>query len=317
MRRAIITGATSFIGRHLISELLNGDWEIYAVVRRRAKISLLPSSPLIHNIELNMDEYNYLSKEINQNCDVLVSLAWDGTRGTARDNYDLQKKNYENSMSLLTEALELGCCRVLTAGSQAEYGPMKGKTDERMVCNPNTEYGKWKLEFYHECLELCKRQGISLKEPRFFSLYGEDDFSGTMLLSIIDDMLANRICKLTECVQLWNFLHIEDACRGIIRLMEMDCADGAYNFGTMDTRELKDFIMEMYQLTGSKSELVFGAIPYPASGIVNIYPDIKKMITETSWYPQISFTEGVQRIINYKRKKRKGNEKNIYCNSNI
>ncbi len=34
MKKVIITGATSFIGRHLVNILLKRDWKVYAVVRR-------------------------------------------------------------------------------------------------------------------------------------------------------------------------------------------------------------------------------------------------------------------------------------------
>lgn len=302
MRKAIVTGATSFIGRHLIKRLLAEGWKVYAIVRKHSlKIGLLPESERLEVICLEIEEYSRLKEVIKEPCDVYVSLAWNGTRGEARSDAMLQQKNYECSMEALKAVQLIGCKTVISAGSQAEYGHMEDKTDEKCICRPNTEYGKWKLQYYKEASAFCQEKEIAFKEPRFFSLFGEDDYEQTMVLSILDDMLYNRPCRLTECVQLWDFLYIDDAIDGVYRLMTMECEDGAYNFGSGDTRPLKEFVMEMYRLSGSHSELLFGAIPYPATGMVNVYPDIAKLRKQTGWESRRQFSEGIKALIEYKR----------------
>lgn len=305
MERIIITGATSFIGTHLIRKLKK-SWEIYAVIRKGSnKKDVLPEEGNIHIIELDMDEYSRLPELINVCCDVFVTLAWNGTRGSDRSDAIMQEQNYVHSMSALNAAIRTGCRTVISAGSQAEYGLMTEKTAENAECNPNTEYGKWKLKFYEDALKMCRDCGVSFKEPRFFSLYGEDDSEKTMIISILDAMMKNKPCHLTEGIQTWNFLHIDDAAEGIARLAETKCADGAYNFGSEDTRPLREFIMEMKNLSHSTSELFFGAVPYPVSGVVNVWPDITKLKSETGWRPCISFKDGINRIIQYRLRNEK------------
>lgn len=300
MKRIIITGATSFIGVHLI-EKLKRSWDIYAVIRKGSnKRDVLPKDENIHIIELDMEEYFRLPELINVCCDVFVALAWNGTRGSERSDSAMQEQNYVYSMCALNAAIKMGCQTVISAGSQAEYGLMTEKTDENAQCNPNTEYGKWKLRFYEDALEKCRNCGVSFKEPRFFSLYGEDDSEKTMIISILDTMMKNKPCQLTEGIQIWNFLYIDDAVEGIVRLAERKCADGAYNFGSEDTRPLKEFIMEMKEISHSTSELLFGAVPYPASGIVNVWPDVTKLKNETGWKPCICFKDGIDKIIQYR-----------------
>ena len=304
-RKALITGATSFVGRHLIRELLKYDWEIIAIVREESDYErLLPKSSDVHIVALNMENYHYLSSKVIGPCDVFVSLAWNGTRGASRNDFYRQKLNYEYSLISVEQALKLGCKLIISAGSQAEYGLSSGIVSEQSPCRPNTEYGIWKLRFYNAGMEICKKAGVSFKEPRFFSLYGEDDYPGTVILSALDDMMVNRACKLTQCVQTWNFLYIDDACKGVRNLMELRCADGAYNFGSEDTRKLKDFILEMYDLVHSKSELLFGAVPYPPTGMVNVWPDISKLKEETGWHPELTFGEGIQKILQYRRNRK-------------
>lgn len=107
-------------------------------------------------------------------------------------------------------------------------GPHTEQIAENSECSPNTEYGKAKLAFYEKLSASCAKAGISYKEPRFFSLYGPDDYTGTMILSILRDMLANRPCRLSECRQMWDYLYIDDAIEGLIRLCKEPCPDGVY-----------------------------------------------------------------------------------------
>lgn len=298
-KKVIITGATSFIGMELINKLLEKDYKVYAIVRSNSdKAGLLPKVDNLVIKKLDMQDYGSLSSIIDEQCDIFFSLAWNGTRGDTRHNYELQKSNYESSMLSVNESLKLGCKYIISAGSQAEYGNINGMINEDSICNPNTEYGKYKLKFYYDAYKLCKDKGIHFKEPRFFSLYGAGDYEGTMIISILRDMLADRECKLTKCIQMWDFLYISDAINGLISLIENNCEDGIYNFGSGDTRELKEFILEMYEITKSKSKLSFGAVPYPSTGMVSIYPSIDKLKNETGWKPEISFQDGIKKIIN-------------------
>lgn len=314
MQSVIVTGATSFIGRHLIKKLSEEGWLVYAVLRQGSSLS----GENIVNIELKMEEYSHLAQKINAPCDAFVALAWDGTRGLERLEEDRQRQNYEYSLAALKESIKLGCRMVITAGSQAEYGFIQHKIKEEELCQPNTAYGKWKLSFYQEVERICTQEGIAYKEPRFFSLYGKDDSAQTMIASILDNMLRNEDCKLTQCIQMWDFLYIDDAIEGMYRLLTTKCKDGVYNFGSGDTRALKEFVLEMLRITNSESKLLFGDIAYPPSGMVNAWPDISKLKRETGWEPQVTFQDGIKRILKYKLLDGENvDEKNINSDSHI
>jgi len=306
MKNIVITGATSFIGVYLIEELLNSDYIIYAIVRPNSKnLDKLPKSDKINIIEIDLENISEISNRINQNCDVFVHLAWNGTRGLMRDDKDLQNNNYECSIAAINAAKNLNCKTFVGAGSQAEYGLNNCEVSETTECKPVTEYGKNKLKAFIDGTALCEKYGIEIKWPRFFSLYGVNDYDGTLLISAIDKMLFNEDMNLTECIQMWNFLNIKDAVKGIVNLIEKDCSNGAYNFGSNDTRQLKSFIKDLTRYTETKSNILYGTIPYPETGMVSVQPNILKLKKETNWEPIISFEEGIKEVI-ISRKKRLG-----------
>lgn len=298
MKKILITGATSFIGRSLIQRTLEEGWQVTAVVRDGKPCVLSSDVTVLH---LDMTQYDQLGK-LTGECDCFVHLAWNGTRGQARMEAELQRLNYDCSVQAVKSVLDSGCRRIISAGSQAEYGPYTVKIDEGMVCKPNTEYGKAKLAFYFEAIEQCGRYSVCFKEPRFFSLYGPGDFAGSMINTMLRNMLQGEACYLTVGTQKWDFLFIDDAVDVLYRLCDRTCQDGVYNFGSGDARELKSYVEEMAKLTRTKSKLRFGAIPYPHTGMVSLWPDVSKMRSELEWSPQITFGKGIRAILRSMRK---------------
>ena len=144
MRRIVITGATGFIGIHLINEWLKEDCEIYAVIRPKSPHAhRVPASDHVHLVELSMSEYDRLPAIVDQ-ADCFYHLAWEGVRAPLRDDKELQEKNCDCALSAFHAATKIGCSFFLGSGSQAEYGATYGIVDEDYPCNPNTEYGRQK-----------------------------------------------------------------------------------------------------------------------------------------------------------------------------
>lgn len=295
----VITGANSFIGYRYLKAALNKGWNIVAVVRRNSlKTKELNNNPKIQVIELNMNEYSKLGSIVGK-VDCLIHFSWDGTRGETRNDKQLQKKNYEYSMQLINSIIDRGCQKIITAGSQAEYGLCNGIISETRECNPNTQYGIYKLKVFSDTYKLCKEKGVSYKEPRIFSLYGPGDYENTLIMSCIRNMIAGKPCNMTPCVQEWDYLFIDDAIEALIALTEKNCADGVYNLGSGDCRQLKNYVSEIKKILNSNSELNFGAIPYSKTGVVSIHPEIRKIVKETGWTPMTSFKCGIEKTIQW------------------
>lgn len=291
-----ITAANCFIGLPLVKKAAELGWEVIAVVRVGNKqkdfIATIQNTKVI---ELNLEDYDQLGALVGP-VDCAVLLTWNGTRGKARLDDELQKTNYENNMKAVKSLIDYGCKRIITAGSQAEYGISNEMISEKTECKPNTAYGKYKVLFYKDAYNYCKENKVSLKEPRFFSLYGPGDYENTLIMSNIKKMRANETCDMTPCTQMWDYLFVDDAIEGIIGLCHKECDDGAYNFGSGDCRQLKDFVQEMKSILKSDSKLNFGTVPYTAAGIVSIQPDIHRL-KSTGWKPKVSFKDGVEKIV--------------------
>jgi len=297
MRKIVITGATSFIGVHLIKEWLKEDCEIYAVVRPNSRNSYrLPDDYRIHIVEREMDEYDHLNDDISK-ADYFYHLAWEGARAPYRDDKVIQEKNYICTIKAFDSAVKIGCSFFLGSGSQAEYGLTNGLVDEDYPCNPNTEYGKEKLHAYQTLSVKAKNNNIRFIWTRVFSIYGKYDYSKTLVMSAIEKMRKNEPVEMTPCTQLWDYLNVEDVAKAMKLFTLYDCENGIYNVASGDYKPLKEFVKVIKEVMNSQSELLFGTVSYGSNGSVNLTPDVKKIKETLGWKPEVEFKEGIKKII--------------------
>jgi len=231
MKNAIITGATSFIGVHLINELLVNGYFVTAVVRPNSNnINRLPANKRLTVIELDSNDINLLPNKVKEDqYEIFYHLSWEGVRAPYRDDKLLQLNNYNNAIKAMETANILNCNVFVGAGSQAEYGKCLGKITEEYVPNPITEYGKEKLNTYKTLKDLSESMNIKFIWTRIFSVYGKYDYERTLVMSALKKILNNEDLELTECKQKWDYIHVVDVARAMFLLGVSECECGVYN----------------------------------------------------------------------------------------
>ena len=76
MKKIIITAANSFIGYRLCHKMVENGWYVYAVVRNEnSDLKGIESLENLTIIYETMQNYSYLSMQIQEKCDVGVLLA--------------------------------------------------------------------------------------------------------------------------------------------------------------------------------------------------------------------------------------------------
>lgn len=296
----LITGATSFIGVHLIKECLKNDCNITAIVRPNSvNIGRLPINDKVKIVEIEMKDIENLLLYRDIQVDVFYHLAWEGARNPYRNDVTIQTRNYEWTLKAMEIAIRLGCKVFIGAGSQAEYGKCYGKIDETYQTNPITEYGKFKLKAYIKLKELAEHNNIRFIWTRIFSVFGIYDYSGTLIMSVLAKLLRNESIPLTECMQMWDYIYVEDVARIMYLLGDSECVGGVYNIASGLARKLCDFVVEMKEITHSISELHFGEIPSESGNNIGFEPMVEKLKNNIGMYEITSFEDGIKNIIEH------------------
>lgn len=297
----VITGATGFLGSALCNTILakNSKNVIYAVCRKK-HIGRTFSANVIP-VWAEMEEYRDLDKQI-PNADVFIHCSWGGADHAKRDDREVHQLNVQYSLDAMRAAVQMGCKVFVETGSQAEYGATNEQQTEDMDCNPFSEYGKAKLDMWHQGKRLAEQLGLRYIHLRIFSMYGEKDHPWSMIMQCLQKMQNNEQIELSECTQNWNYLYVDDAARMIVELCQAymrqpNIPSCIYNIASENTRPLKEFVEEMRAITGTQSEIVYGA--FKPQVVVALNPSVAKIkrYIAPSFIP---FEEGVKKMLKHK-----------------
>ncbi len=297
MKTVIVTGANSMVGKAVAKEFLENGYRVIAVVRNPETFTGLSGFANLRIVGCSLDNYSNLPDIVNENCDGFLHFAWAGTGGTGSDerqNITVQESNIKNSFSAVFAARELGCKCFVGAGSQAEYGICEGEISEDYPEKPITEYGKAKLAVKRMGLEYGRTVGMTFIWPRIFSSYGVGHSDNTMIMSVLRKMLNNQKVELTACTQMWDYINMKDVASAYMYIWNKQ-ESGLFNIASGDYKPLKGFVLEMAELTHTKSEIEFGKIAVSATGH-GFMPKVDKL-RSLGWEPKVSFKEGITEII--------------------
>ena len=213
MRKCLVTGATGFVGRHVVSRLLQLNYDVVAVARRK---SHLPESEYLTSLPLDIRDSSAV-KSLMQTTrpDTLIHLAWEATPGKfwhAQENFQWISASAE----LLTAFVEAGGRKAVLAGSCAEYGWGSSVLKENSPLNPTTVYSASKCAF--KTVSDVIGKDIDLVWARLFFPYGPEEADSKLISHIIKSLAADKIPEFQSGGRAVDFVHVEDAAAAFVAL---------------------------------------------------------------------------------------------------
>lgn len=303
MKTAVITGPTGTIGRALISVCIQAGYEVLAVVHRTsARATELKKIEHCQVLHLDLSEYDDALEEIKKQnittrgCELFFHLAWMAPFGKDRENLPLQLENVKASLAAVRFAKALGCSTFVGAGSQAEYGRVKGKLSPDTPTVPETGYGVAKLCAGQMTRLACEQVDIKHVWTRILSVYGPHDGVHSLISVAIDDMVNNRETSFTPCDQMWDYIYSEDAARALLLAAQKGKHGGVYVIGSGEIHPLKQYIQKIAEITNYKKEIGFGKLAYNDKQVMYLQADLS-VLKEWGFIPKVSFEKGIQFLV--------------------
>jgi UDP-glucose 4-epimerase len=308
--RALITGATGFVGSYLVRKLVKEKANVAILMRHNSNTwriaDILPYVKIIHG---DLTDIKQSSKDIYSfKPEIIFHLAWYGV-GNRYRNDPSQIQNLHGSLDLLTIAKELGCQSFVGLGSQAEYGCYSKTIMEDFPTQPTTLYGVTKLSVCLLAQKLSEIFGIRFVWLRLFSSYGPMDDPNWLISYIILSLLRGEKPSLTLGEQLWDYLYVEDAVEAIWRVAITHEAQGIFNLGSGEAHAVKNIVEKIRCLINPNLPLGFGEVPYRPDQIMLLLADISRLRQSTGWSPQINLDEGLKRTVGWFLKNREHYER--------
>jgi UDP-glucose 4-epimerase len=146
-QRVLITGASGFVGYHLIEEALKNNLEVFAAVRKSSKVDHLAgldikfTYPDFTNVQALKDNI------IENRYDYIIHAAGI-TKARSAQEYDDINAGYTYNLALAAVESNIGVKKFVLISSLAGVGPLNnldGIITEETIPNPVTAYGRSKL----------------------------------------------------------------------------------------------------------------------------------------------------------------------------
>lgn len=300
MKKVMITGATGAIGIALIQQLVEEAVYVTVVCHRGShRVKRIPQSSYVDVVECDLEEIKTLPALVSDRYDVMYHLAWANTFGEGRNDIHSQMQNIQYTLDVVEVAARLGCKKFIGAGSQAEYGRYEGKLSGSTATFPENGYGIAKLCAGQLSRIRCEQLGMEHIWTRVLSVYGPYDGAGTMISSVINQMLQGKKASCTSGEQMWDYLYAKDAGRAFCLLGQSGVSGKIYCIGSGTARPLKEYIELIRDQIDETLEIGFGEIPYGDKQVMYLCADIEELTKDTGFKPSYSFERGIGETINW------------------
>lgn len=224
----LVTGATGFVGRHLISALLAKGFKVRAVSRNIEAAHAMPWFDEVEFVAADIHAPDLDVENLADGMDAIAHLAWTGL-----PNYQALfhfERNLPLDYAFLKRVIEAGVSQVLVTGTCFEYGLQSGPLSETVVAQPCTPYGlaKHTLRLFLEALQ--RERAFTLQWARLFYLYGEGQNPNSLLASLDRAIDAGDTqFNMSTGDQLRDYLEIRQAASRIASLIARRDIDGVIN----------------------------------------------------------------------------------------
>jgi len=309
-KTVLVTGASGFIGSHLVDQLLEKGYIVIGIDNMRTgRIENLADAKKTGQFRLLTEDIreDNLANQIEEDIDVIYHLAAiSSVKMSIEDPLMVNDVNVRGTLNILEIARKLDVDRFIFSSSAAIYGdPKEMPVKEDFSFKPLSPYASSKIagEMYVNAYSMS--YGIDSSILRYFNVYGPrqaySEYSGVISIFINQALLGNPIIIDGDGEQTRSFVHVSDVARATILAGEKQTAIGStMNISGPELISIKQIAQIVSaQIRDTKTEIVHG--PPRIGDVKDSIGSIERAQRLLGFTPEIPLKRGLQETAEWYR----------------
>lgn len=278
MKKVLVTGATGFIGEHVVEALLEKGFDVIATSKNEDKARMRPWFSSVKYLAFDLQQFdasiNYF--EYFGSPDLMLHLAWEGLPNYL-DEFHITD-NLPRHKLFLSNMIHHGLKDLNVTGTCFEYGMQNGCLSEEMEINPSNPYAIAKNNLRAYLQTLSSEWRFSFKWIRLFYMYGEGQ-SPKSLISQLDKAIEEKleIFNMSGGMQIRDFLPVNKMAENIVSIAIQNKVTGVINCCSGEPIMVKDFVVHYLNEKNKSIQLNLGYYKYADYEPMEFWGDTQKM----------------------------------------
>lgn len=260
--KVLVTGASGFVGQHIVPELLRKGHTVTAIGRQAIKARNFNWFNHVRFIECDIHKSKNIPY-LDIGCpEAIVHLAWTGL-----PNYKSLfhfEQNLPADYQFLKAIIQGGTRQVLVTGTCLEYGMQSGELQESMPTRPTVPYGLAKDTLNKFLKSLQETKPFTLQWCRLFYMHGVGQHPKSLLSQLdraIDE--GSTSFNMSQGDQLRDYLPVQVVANRLVNVLEHSNFDGEINICSGNPISVHDLVKQHLYSVGKEIKLNLGYYPYP------------------------------------------------------
>ncbi len=262
----LVTGATGFIGRHLVKKFLDEGIPLYALTRKDSLF--LPQDEKLTVIKGDINQLTELPRDVTciYHCAGVISRE------------ELMVETNVNGTKNIAEIAFKKHCRLIHLSSAGVIGKCKSEhIDEKTDCNPQNLYERTKWEAEQFLIGYAVR-GLKVRILRPTIVFGAGkDYAEDSFLQFINAIKSGRYVNIAGGKGIYNIVHVDEVVRALCSLDNDRILNGQVFFINSPV-SFKDFSKIVRQETTGSSGKTY-SVPFVVAFFAAIAFALIKKVT--------------------------------------
>lgn len=303
--RALVTGATGFVGSNLLRTLVSNNFETHITIRKDSntwRISEVIDQVEVHYCDLT-DQERVQQTILETRPQLIFHLATYGATPHQREKMKILNANFMGTVNLVDACVESGFECFINTGSSSEYGIKLEPMKETDVLEPLDDYGVSKAAATLYCQSIARNRDLKMFTLRLFSPYGYFEDPSRLVPYLLRSCLNDEPVVLHNPRAVRDFVFVEDVVNAYLSAAsnaDKIMSGEIFNVGSGRQHRVKDVFDVVKRTTRYEKKAIVSnnkSGMRPGDKAIMWEANVAKIKKTLGWEAKTTLSEGIGKTV--------------------